>query len=137
MALHHPVSNHNNAAEFQVSGIPYVTSSAANEATTAPIRINFPYVTRWIEVVNTEAAGQQDLRVGFSENGVNTNPNANYLVVPSGRSSGRLELKCDHIFIRSASGNGTFSVAAGLTTVPPSNFLTLSGSATPIIEGVG
>ena len=50
-----------NVGSYQVSGIPFVTG--AINATSAT-KVSFPYVTRWIEVVNYSAT--TDVRVGFS-----------------------------------------------------------------------
>ena len=53
---------------YEISGIPFVTSSIPAEVgTTSAVSVRFPYVTRWIEVVNT---GAKPLRIGFSKNGV-------------------------------------------------------------------
>jgi len=62
------------AGAYQVSGIPYVTSSNHGElsATSANVvQISFPRVTRWFEIAcsgSTDA--NSHLRLGFSENGV-------------------------------------------------------------------
>ena len=53
---------------YQASGTPFVTSSLGNTVTDTPSRVEFPYVTRWIQVTNTS---EHPLRVGFSVNGVN------------------------------------------------------------------
>jgi hypothetical protein len=96
------------------------------------VEIRFPYVTRWIQV----HAHAQDIRVGFTKNGVNANPDNNFFVVESGETSGRLELKCDKIFIRADSANnGQASIVAGYTAVPKNQFLTLTGSEN--FSGVG
>ena len=132
MSLHHPKPNHNHAAEYQCSGIPFVTSSIANGVDTTPHKISFPYVTRWIQVFNTDASGAQDLRLGFTENGVNANPLREYLLIPGGASTPRLEIKCSEVFVRSDSGAAGYSIIAGLTNVTKSQFFTLTGS-----NGVG
>ena len=62
---------HNFVPEYQQSGIPYVTSSATNEVSDSAVRISFPFVTRWVQVFNTDSAGADTLRVGFTQNGVN------------------------------------------------------------------
>ena len=128
-------SNHNNADEYVGSALPYVTGSLA--LTTTPVQIKFPYVTRWIKVVNE---GGADVRVGFTENGVNGNPaeNSNYLVlkdVAGERDSGRLELKVAKIFVRAASSTSTCSIIAGYTNIPKDRFLNLTGSEN--FSGVG
>ena len=76
MAINHPKTGPNYVPAYQVSGIPFVTASAANEVqcvslSAAEVRdptvVNFPYVTKFITIRNT---GNNELRVGFSERGV-------------------------------------------------------------------
>ena len=57
---------------YQVSGIPYVTSSHGPAVVgTAVQKITFPQVTRFFVVNNI---GSNILRVGFTENGVDGGP---------------------------------------------------------------
>ena len=56
--------NHNMAAEYQCSSIPFVTSSQSDEVgATTPVQVSFPGVTRWVEIRNT---GGQDLKIGIN-----------------------------------------------------------------------
>jgi hypothetical protein len=59
---------------YQLSGIPYVTSSGGLECdsgTLNVVRIKFPRVTRWVMIaVSGSSAAAGGLRVGFTENGV-------------------------------------------------------------------
>ena len=133
MSLHYPKPNHNHAAEYQCSGVPYALH-IDDVDTGAPQKVSFPYVTRWIQVY----AHDQDIRVGFTANGVAQNPagTKNFIVVEAGKNSGRLELKCRDIFLAADSANnGEASIVAGLTNVVQSQFLSLTGSAG--IGGVG
>jgi len=66
-----PTPGLNFTAEYQRSGIPFVTSSLSQEVNaTTPVRISFPRVTRWVEIVpfNNDAAAY--LKCGFTSNGV-------------------------------------------------------------------
>jgi len=139
---------------YEVSGVPYVTSSVSDEVTTTPVRVAFPFVTRWVEVVNT---GNAELRIGFSENGVlgkgaahlpddviysgsrseevdnvSVNGRKNYFILAGSGSAGnhsgraRWELRCSEIFFASP-GTTAFSICAGLTTIPEGQ-LHLTGS---------
>ena len=38
---------------YQISGVPYVTSSDGNNVSDTPQRIAFPFVTRFFQVTNT------------------------------------------------------------------------------------
>ena len=129
MSLNWGPPAHNFVPEYQQSGIPFVTSSAANEVTNTPIRVSFPYVTRWVQVTNTDGTAGDTLRVGFTQNGVNAVETANYFILSGATSTERLELKCKEIWVRRhGSNNASFSIIAGLTNVPASGFPILSGS---------
>ena len=162
MSLKHPSPGPGFVPEYQVSGIPFVTSSAGLELTslTVPTKIKFPSATRWIQVI---PHGNGTLNLGFSGKGVlgegasvsgsqGITPGVpgheavadhNNFIVVSGSAANavgatalshdgtlRLELRCKEIFmIRSAaSGPMGFSIVAGLTGIPSSNFPTLTGS---------
>ena len=119
---------------YQISAKPWATGSLA--VSTTATELTFPFVTRWVQITNT---GGNDVRVGFSENGVNANPasNANYFLLEtaaagaSPASSVRLELRCKSLFVRGDSDSSVVSVVAGLTDILDLTSK-LSGS-----EGVG
>ncbi len=119
---------------YQISAKPWATGSLA--VSTSATELTFPFVTRWVQITNT---GGNDVRVGFSENGVNANPasNANYFLLEtaaagaSPASSVRLELRCKSLFVRGDSDSSVVSVVAGLTDILDLTSK-LSGS-----EGVG
>ena len=129
----------NYVPNYQLSAIPYVTSSAANEITNTPIQFTFPYVTKYIFVHNT---GTNDIRIGFTENGVDATETANYFVI-DGHSNNKdhgvhpIDVRCKELWVRT-DGNGTtstVSIFAGLTPIGSGSFPTLTGSAG--FEGVG
>ena len=95
-----------NVGSFQVSGAPFV--SGGINATSAT-RVSFPTVTRWIVVVNPHPT--DNVKVGFSENGVN---GSNYAYVAAGERSPRLELKVTEIWL---AGSAAVDVMAGLTGI--------------------
>tara|TARA_R110002012_G_scaffold284212_1_gene474911 strand:+ start:675 stop:1079 length:405 start_codon:yes stop_codon:yes gene_type:complete len=102
----------NNVGSYQVSGIPFATGSVNCSGST---KIDFPHVTRWVIVSNSDAF---PARVGFSEVGVET---TNYFTLGKASAEGaaeasaRLELKLTEIWI---SGSSDISVVAGLTNLP-------------------
>ncbi len=75
MSINWPKSGPGYVPAYQVSGIPFVTSSAANEIsgpdlnTTSdePIAVEFPFVTKYVTVRNT---GPNNIRIGFSKRGI-------------------------------------------------------------------
>ena len=133
---------------YQVSGVPYVTSSAANElagGSSTPVKVTFPGVTRWVQVRNN---GNKSLRVGFTELGVlgNDRPSGNertnnyYLLNPSDGGSGhgvgatqRWEVRCTEMYFLCHATVGSdrtgFCVTAGLTGIKPGEFPVGTGSA--------
>ena len=129
MSLQYPKPNHNHASEYQVSSWPFVTSSTTTEVGSSAISVKFPYITRWFQVTNIGAAGTS-LRIGFTEKGVQSTPDANYLLLTGSASTDRLEIKCSQLwFLKNVGSAGTgFSLIAGLTNVS-------SGSDFPIITG--
>ena len=108
----------NHTPAYQVSGRPFATGSV--NATTAT-KVEFPFVTRWIYVVNN---GTSDLNVGFSESGVDsTAGGTNFFTIPASTTSAgdglvsnsqRLELKISEVWL---SGSGDVDVCAGLTSI--------------------
>lgn len=109
----------NNVAEYQASGLPYVTHSQAVAGTVT--HIQFPFVTNELNVKNNF---EGILRVGFTENGVQ---GTNYFSLPvSGTFGGRLRVT--DLYVTAEAGVLDFEVMAGLTTVPAKDFYLLTGA---------
>ena len=105
----------NNVGSYQVSGIPYATSSFDS---TSGIKISFPNVTRWVVVAYSgSSVGAPDLSVGFSELGVSGTPNNYFYSLKPNTQSPRLELKLSQLWLYGGE-NGGVSVMAGLTNLP-------------------
>ena len=125
-------SNHRNADEYMGSALPFALHLNDVDNNSSAQKVSFPYVTRWITVY----AHAQDIRVGFTLNGVNGDVTNNFIVVEAGENTGRLELKCMHIYVRADSANnGQASILAGYTSIPETQFLNLTGSQD--FSGVG
>ena len=148
MATDHPKAGPNSIPAYQMSGVPYVTASAANEVDTTPIRHDFPFVTRFFQVKNTDA--DHAMRVGFSANGVSAPETKNYFLLAAGAQTDILELRTKALFFRADGGSAqaSFEIIAGLTTIDSKNFPILTGSldgrdvayssrTVDIFEGVG
>ena len=111
---------------YQISGIPFVTSSLPTEVTDTAIKITFPQASRFFVVHNVSDA---PMRIGFSLNGVNATETKNYLILSGNQTTGRLELRCKELFFRRDGGsNCGFSLLAGMSGVPNNQFPTLTGS---------
>jgi hypothetical protein len=117
-----------NVGSYQVSGMPYATSSIAAPASSGnPTEVSFPWVTQRVFVSNTNTASP--LRVGFSANGVK---GTNYFIIPAATSTTsfptqEFRVKVNSIFILSNTTTPTSaSIFAELTNID-SNLLVNSG----------
>ena len=122
----------NNVGSYQVSGMPFATGSI--NATTA-VKIEFPYVTRWVQLYNHAASNH--CRVGFSQEGVE---GTNYFRLGSNagnegsQNSARLELKITEIWLSGADG---IDIVAGLTNIPVERINSISPSGSNWSGSVG
>ena len=100
-----------NQAAYQVSAIPYASGSIeVPDSGSSPVEISFPNVSRFVTVKNT---GTPDIRVGFSENGVE---GANYFSLAQDESYTG-EWKIVRLYILSEGAAGEAAVIAGLTSI--------------------
>ena len=140
MPLNNPTSHHTSVVEYQVSGIPYVTSSTATEvlqasATAQATHIKFPSVTQWFSVF---CIGSNPVHVGFTQNGVRDSTattTLNRFTVPAVKTtdggvatSGIISVRCKELFFLGDGGTTGFQVVAGLTAANSGSFPTLTGS---------
>ena len=123
----------NHTPAYQVSGQPFASGSI-NCST--PVRIAFPYVTRWFEVKNHDINNQ--VKVAFSEAGLSGDNH--FTVSKNGGAPGLwagtrpLELKVSEIWI---SGSTQVDVIAGITSISPGKTSTDSGASWSGSSGVG
>lgn len=151
MPLDYPNWGAGDVPSYQLSAVPFVTSSAGTEVQNTAINLKFPNVTRFLVVHNVSS---NPMRIGFSAAGVGgtggvsgsspSNPaggesaadRANYFILSGNTSTGRLEVRCKELFFRrDGSGNCGFSVLAGVTPISDKQFPTLTGSSG--YDGVG
>ena len=109
----------NNVGSYQVSGAPFATGSLTVPASgSTPLKIEFPYVTQWVSIVNKDS---KHLRVGFSENGVK-NGNYNYFLIHEDNHPtwNMYNLKLTELYLLSDTGQSIsdVSIVAGLTNIP-------------------
>ena len=107
----------NNAGSYQVSGIPFAKAAIdCREAT----KVEFPYVTRWVIVKNNSFVTAEDLKVGFTLNGVS---GSNFFTLHDTTNNVEdrasimepLEVKVTEIWLW---GSRNVEVIAGLTNIP-------------------
>jgi len=107
----------NHVPAFQTSGRPF--ASGGIDATFDQCVVNFPYVTRWIQVIND---GSGSVKVGFGPNSFLPD-NQNFFIVPSGSTSERMEVKVNRIYVKGGDNitltpsASPISVVAGLTSI--------------------
>lgn len=124
MGLNNPAWGEGYVPAYQMSAMPYVTSS--NVSLGATREINFNYVTKFFTVKNT-GASTNVLAVGFTQNGMLPG-NSNFFTL-SGSEAFSGEIRTSKLFISGSAGATTsFTLVAGLTNIPVSNFLLVTGS---------
>ena len=116
-----------NVGSYQVSGVPYVTGSVASSAVAK--QIVFPSVTSWVIISNV--GGSSEVKVGFSQKGIDGTSGNNYFMVDQEQVTPRLELKLTELWV---SGSNEVSIMAGLTGIPSSRTNTTGSSG---IVGAG
>ena len=133
MASHWGPPGPKSVGEFQISTTPWVTSSILLNGET--LQVSFPSVTSFVVIrnANTGSSPATVMAVGFTENGVMANPAAqtNYIKLGGGESlSANLRIK--DLWLSNSDGSDNtwieYEVLAGLTDIPRSQFLKITGS---------
>ena len=129
MPLDYPTWGVGDVPSYQLSAIPFVTSSAGTEV--------------GVIISNTDANGGDTLRIGFTAAGVSGSggynssaaDRSNYFLLNAGFTTGRMEIRCKELFFLSAANTTGFSIMAGLTPINNNQYPILTGSAG--YDGVG
>jgi len=130
MAINHPKAGPNSVPAYQLSGIPYVTGSTGNAETITKKQFDFPYVTRFITLVNMNGTAAHVLSASFAIEGLDGTPatgQKNYFAVPGSSTPVTLDVRCKTIFL-STSAPSHWSMCAGMTPIAASEFPVLTGS---------
>jgi hypothetical protein len=128
MPLGNPQGGAGYAAEFQSSALPWMTSSIAPTAPN-PMKINFGMVTRFVALTNLSTgsiANGPNLQCAVTYYGAARA--TNFVTILPGQTL-YLEWRITQVFLQSSAGSCSFSLAAGLTTIPLQNYYNLTGSA--------
>ena len=103
---------------YQMSGIPFASSSITipvNSST--PLKIQFPYVTKFVTIANEVTSPGPAIRVGFSVLGV-SGSGTNYFSLDAGESyTGEWRIE-DIFLISNTTAQSSASIIAGLTPIP-------------------
>lgn len=102
---------------YQMSGIPFATASLTVAASNvAPTVVQFPFVSKFVTIINTGSAAAPNLKVGFSQNGVFSG--ANCFTLTYGQSYTG-EWRVEDLYLQSTTTSpSSASVIAGLTPIP-------------------
>jgi|15BtaG_2_1085339.scaffolds.fasta_scaffold00500_10 hypothetical protein len=126
----HPSPGVAAVGQYQLSGIPYLTSSVVVdniEDGAGAYTINFPYVTKFVTVVNEHTGSSAKLRVGFSNLGVTgsaaNDTGNNYFLLDNGESYTG-EFRVTSLYIAGHTSETTASVIAGMTGIPSAKLQT-------------
>lgn len=103
---------------YQMSGIPFASSSITVPVNSAaPLKIQFPYVTKFVTVANEGTSLAPAMRVGFSVLGT-SGSGTNYFILDPGESyTGEWRIE-DIFLISNTTAQTSASVIAGLTPIP-------------------
>jgi hypothetical protein len=114
--------------QYQTSGIPFATASvnvassyvASGDSNT--LEISFPFVTKFVTVVNDHSGSSAKLRVGFSALGITgsdggNDTGTNYFILDNGESYTG-EFRVSKLYLLGDTVPTTASVIAGMTGIP-------------------
>lgn len=120
MGFQYPGSGPNFVPEYQVSSLPWVTSSSV---TTGVVKEHaFEFVSRFLVVKNTDASA--NLAIAFTATG---NSNNRAFVLTPGQTL-QVEIRTKSVFVSTPGASATYQILAGLTQIPARNFPALTGS---------
>lgn len=123
MGLSYPIINEGYVPAYQASAVPYITSSQISLGEIQ--QYDFNQVTRFFNVRNMGTVDTDEIAVAVTERGLLT---GNYFTLSKGDAF-RDELRTTRLFISCSRGNNVqFQIVAGLTNIPASQFLLLTGS---------
>lgn len=116
--------------EYQASGIPYLTGSAATLLAGEEHKIEFPTVTRTVTVINTDVAACPIHAHFNSKTGTNVSGGLHYVALTSVNDAMTFNVKCKEIYISNPDGAeaASYTVVAELTTIEAGLMFVLTGS---------
>lgn len=132
MALNWPSNGEYFAPAYQVSAMPYLSSSIISQGQIHMYR--FPYVTKFVNVVNRGSNAADKICLAFTARGLESAV-GNYITLDQGDTVNH-DVRTTELYISCSAGSTVdYQVFCGLTTIPSRNFLILTGSNGH--EGVG
>jgi hypothetical protein len=123
MSLNHTYVGEGYTPAYQISAVPFLTSSTLQAEEIKLVR--FEYVTRFLTVKNTGPTSST-IAMGFTGNGLKPS-NSNFFEIDGGETFSE-EIRCTSVFLSASVGAPTFSLVAGLTQILDRNFNPITGS---------
>ena len=125
MSFNWPANGEYATPAYQISALPYLSSSIISQGQVH--KYEFPYVTRFINVVNRGSVISDKITLAFTERGLRPTV-ANYITLDQGDTVHQ-EVRTTVMFISCSAGSSVdYQIFCGLTNVPSKNFLILTGS---------
>ena len=124
MSLNHPFVSEGYAPAYQVSAVPFLTSSALQVGETKEIRLQ--YASKFVTVKNTGATGTK-IAISFTQNGLKPQ-NSNFFDVVAGDTPFTMDVRTTSLFLSASVGTPSFSFLAGLTAIHEMHFTKIKGS---------
>lgn len=123
MGLNNPILHEGYVPAYQMSAVPYITSSLISMGQIQ--QISFDQVTRFFNVQNVGTLATDEIAVAMTQNGFST---GHFFTIGQGVSF-RDELRTTRLFVSCSKGtNVRYQVIAGLTNIPQNQFLLVTGS---------
>lgn len=125
MSINWPSNGEYFVPAYQVSSLPYLSSSTISLGQVH--RYVFPFVTKFINVVNRGSSGTDKICLAFTERGLLPSV-GNYVTLDQGDTVGH-EVRTTEMYISCSAGTTVdYQIFCGLTTIPSKNFMILTGS---------
>lgn len=125
MSINWPTSGEYFAPAYQMSSLPYLSSSVISQGQVHHYR--FPFVTKFVNIVNRGSVNSDKICLAFTERGLQATV-ANFITLDQGDTVAH-EIRTTEMFISCSHGAAVdYQVFCGLTTIPAKNFMILTGS---------
>lgn len=125
MSLNWPASDEYYVPAYQMSPLPYLTSSIISNGDVHVYK--FPYVTNFINVANIGSVNTDKICLAFTSRGLQTDV-GNYITLSQGDTVSH-NVRTTELYISCSAGAAVdYQIFCGLTTIPSRNFLKITGS---------
>ena len=125
MSLNWPTSDEYYVPAYQMSSLPYLTSSIISNGEVHVYK--FPFVTSFINIANIGSTNVDKICLAFTSRGLQSDV-GNYITLSQGDTISH-SIRTTELYISCSAGSSVdYQVFCGLTTIPSRNFLRITGS---------